>query len=371
MINANLQYLVESMAMEDLCKQSFTKNAQMSSVISSIYETIKGYIMKSFDPERPVESIMALAAPSVLRSIGLGPIGWLFWIAETFFNVDFKPIFSDILAPIKSILSSAKTANPIQMTMEQAQGYVEPVVSNFVETMKSGASATKESIEEKLKTVSLPKTSLNNENLLHNVKDIKIILSQLESHGLFEKNARYGKLGIAAGLLYAAKDKLFPVIGSALSWILKTVLVSLGFVVAGGAVKDMLGVAKDTLGIGDSKPQSWFPSTTTVPSGLQEDRSLGKEYYGTHNDLWIESFSTTNLANTLADWAIKIYPALKDSKAIILSSPVFHNILSEIEDANNENQMPNSTVMPPNFKSRKQVVDSFVSDVANKLKKSQ
>ncbi len=379
-----LKNLIEDLVVEELCKDDILFKSASSGMISTIVDKVKEYIMRSFDPEKPTESIMAMATPTFFRMIpGLGAIGWLFWIAQTFFHLDLKPAFTAILAPIREMISSHKAGETIDMTSDKAtniaSGIVDSVMSGFSSGSVEGLSS--DDVMQKLQMIkSLPKiTSARHDNALENVKAVKILMAKIDTYDIIIKEAGpfrmrgYGKTAIIAGLLYAMKDKVLPIVGNVLSFILRTILTTTAFTIAGGAAQDVFGLEHDEYSRKPSNQSgntdSGTSSSTNVKVALIPDMSAGREYFGNHNDLWVESFSISNIKSNIVNWAIKIYPALRDHVSDITSSTKFNDVVGKIEDKNAQNRMPNSTLMPDEYHSRKQVVDVFVGEVASKIRK--
>lgn len=97
----------------------------------------------------------------------------------------------------------------------------------------------------------------------------------------------------------------------------------------------------------------------------------GEQYHNnTDKTLWVFAKSD-NVANTLWKWTKAIYPELAPYKKEIANSRSFNRMVSIIYNVNKKFQNSSYLQMPPNsgLHSWKDVVDRFVGDVANKIKK--
>lgn len=169
-------------------------------------------------------------------------------------------------------------------------------------------------------------------------------------------------------------------LGGFIVWIIKTVLLGAGLVATGEGVKHLFQGNKPS---GSShteepseKPQEQHHGTylsykTEHPESSSSN--LTPTGYGTDihtNDSrtssWYVPIVGGTIESTLVAWAGYVYDELKGQSSAITSTPSFKRTVQEIRS--NYDSGAVHLQVPSKFKSIKQVVDQFASDVAAKLK---
>ena len=71
-----------------------------------------------------------------------------------------------------------------------------------------------------------------------------------------------------------------------------------------------------------------------------------------------------NIEDMVVQFAKDTYSGLDGKEQIIRSTPGFQNVVHQIASFNGHNQNSSQTFMPPSLRSKKQLVDYFIDDVA-------
>jgi hypothetical protein len=144
-------------------------------------------------------------------------------------------------------------------------------------------------------------------------------------------------------------------------WVIKTVLLSAGLMAGAGALRKMFAQPQQPQQQQYGQIPQVIPDVTILQSsGYGEDENVNDA-----KSVWIVPLYGT-VKNTLATWAVKVYPELKGHESQILSSPSF-NRTANILEKNFDYHAPNYLSIPTGFTSIKEIVDTFAGDVASKI----
>lgn len=279
--------------------------------ISSFGTFIKNYVASKINPEHKVASVLALLTPVLLSRAGFPRLSLILGAAKYIFGFDLSAIFVKIGEILEPILNSGK-----EITKE--------TISSAVSSAVDGGSTSTASY-----------------------KDVELI----KQANTFIKIAKLDKSTFGSGLK------------SMLTFVVTTVLIAAGFTVAGDLAKKMLGVDNDIDKANQptqSKPSSNYENVSSTPVGnLKLNPSYKVESYN-KDSIWTES--TKDIPNMLFNFAVTVYPELKNYKSKILSNPKFNLLVSEI---NKYNSRGNNlfTYIPQEFNSKKEIVDLFAGDI--------
>jgi hypothetical protein len=185
----------------------------------------------------------------------------------------------------------------------------------------------------------------------------------------------FGNLGALRGKTLAA---------GILVWFLKTFLLGAGLVTAGVGAKMLYDKSKEVI---TETPSSKVeeephdhkqtetivsrPSTTTPKYTVRQTGSTfkpsgaGTKYFpNSGGSLWVVPIIGRSINNTLIEWALDVYPESSKVEHLFEKSEDFQRTVSSLK-RNYNYRDPDNLVMPGQFHSRKQVVDSFIEDVAS------
>lgn len=98
------------------------------------------------------------------------------------------------------------------------------------------------------------------------------------------------------------------------------------------------------------------------------DGFVEKKWKNDDSNIWIVDLSpgAGTIEGTLLAWTEDIYPELGKFQSVILNSPSFDKTVSILRDSYSSTT-PNSLVIPVQFHSRKQIVDSFAPEIAKDI----
>ena len=354
MNNGNLQYIANTISIELLASDiSIQKRAGLfddfgfSGVASSIIDKVKSLFVQDDSPAGWIKAISNILISGAL--FGVHPLLGIVYAAANALGID-------IIGIGKQVLSSVYHA---------IQGGANVVMSSISNYGKMALD---------MHDNGLLKTSFTfNRN--RNVSRSYRGSGKPRIRDLFMDLFRAGKTG-----------KLKTLVVAIIMWTLKTALFGAGIVGATGLVAGFLkGKTKqEPITAEPTTPEpTETESTTTEPSETEQqlfDKSLnmppiglspsgrGTGIYKNDHDnyMWIVPI-VGDLKQTLVMWAKDIYPALSGYEDIIYSSPAFLNIVNKFNEYYDLGA--SSTLVPKGYVSRKQVVDAFVNDVYQKIKK--
>jgi hypothetical protein len=93
----------------------------------------------------------------------------------------------------------------------------------------------------------------------------------------------------------------------------------------------------------------------------------GEQYHQNSSDtIWIIPLVNNNLEDTLLNWCYNVYPETQNYDSEITESNGFKKTKSSLQKYVEKNHL----IVPTNFHSRKEIVDTFVSDVESKINES-
>lgn len=353
MKNAKLQLYSDTLVIEALLSDPATYKVAQSGIIGSIIEKVKELFTSHIDPDNKLDSIINMLAPSMLTMLGFPIIGILVEIAKSWFHLDLGAIFSDIGSGLKSLLAGgAKTTSTA----------VENLVANVFNN-HSGATPTADDMAQANLTQLQSRTDLQ----LREAQFFKLSLLQIQNKKL-EKTALLGSLAKFLGLRSTTLRSLIKIVG----WIIKVLLATAGFMAVDDAVHSFVGTPSYTqfnTPMSATKPSvapsvsniSYMMPTQTVfkvnPNYNEEHLNMG--------DHWIEPVAPTQIGDEIVKWTEDIYPDTSGMDEQIKSTSGFNKALQAIDEYNASNKL-NITFIPPEFTSRKKVVDLFIDELANK-----
>jgi hypothetical protein len=336
------QYYLDTLLIATLVDDTgFQKQAQsgssISGVISSLISTVKDYVSDKIDPNNRISSVFNLLASPMLMALGgrFTILGILLQIAE---YLGFQP--SKILGEIVDGLKSAII--PGQMIAPEK---VDQIVDQA--------------------------TSANIPSQIQKTQHLSIREVQIYKIALLHFAANKSAAGITDLLLrrvFGANTVTASLLSRFLGWIVKTVLIAAGLMTGEAIFDHMTGKSPAS---SPSPPSS--PSASDIapaaPSTVQQIFKTNPGYNDETLNVssgWIENTPPAQIGEQIVLWAQDIYPDLQGKNSFIESSPLFQQVVHYIQQYNSNNTTSVS-FMPKKLTSRKQVVDLFIDDLANKV----
>jgi hypothetical protein len=311
----------------------------MSSILGKMKDYVVDHIKK--------DGIVNILAPATLGALGHPVLAIILTIAEEWFGLNLDKIFGEIANEVKSLISSgAKT------TSSAVENMVHGVVMSNI-----GQQPTQQDLDKVLHKHSMTLE----EAKLYNIAIIGMT-SQIKKHAL-------GGVDLLRfiGLQSTTARALSLVIG----WLVKVVLWAAGFMVAGDAIHAIMGggeKSETSTSETSEQPEDTIPTSTSTQTAFKENPNFN-DIKMNMGERWIEPVPPNRIADDIVQWVKAIYPDTKDMDAEIRNTTGFQQIVKMISDYNRTNTT-DITFMPKAFSSKKDVVDRFIDEVAQKAPKS-
>lgn len=323
----SLQFYLDSLAVQNLFGDDQLYKEAQSGEISSLTNAIKEGIVGQFDNDDKIGTALRILAPGavlqIFRSLKMPWVGLFLSLAMNIFNVDVAGIFRSIYDKISNLLKS--------------QGHVSP---EQVDEAVDGAQITIASI------------------------DSLTLIKKSNLYRLSYQNNIFKTAGPARETTKVLTTNFLKVL---FKWTIKTVLMAGGLLLAGGAIKGILGMppapGKPALpGLINSSNQ---PSQDVFKATTNSDKILNGS-----GATWMESSPPTyqNISDMMLDWMSEVYPEAQKYEQIASQTIAFKTIVDDILKYNS-NSKNNYTLIPRKYESKKQVVDMFINKVVDQIKK--
>lgn len=305
-----------------------------ASIISDLTSSVTNYVSNHIDPDDKVGSVLNILAPGAISVLFGGKIGLFFGLLMRVFNVDVAGILREVYDSIKSHL----TQSP-QISSDQVNDYVTAAVSQ-----KAGGV-----------------TPVKSSALLKYAPLAKVAIQDYEDNLLYStaKPIRFTK-SFGVGLL-----------GRILSFVFSTALASAGLMVAGDAVNKLIGrpnAFDNTMQKGQPVEQA---QEAPAPTSTQNKFPVKAGYSDVQHNAttnWIERYPNdpSGIQNMLLSFAKEVYDGLDGLDSEIISSPLFKATVDNIAWYNHTSAGDQIVFIPKFFKSKKDIVDHFIDDVAKR-----
>jgi hypothetical protein len=195
--------------------------------------------------------------------------------------------------------------------------------------------------------------------LLNDARMFRLAIIDYETQSL-----RLTKDGVVktAGLFGSTKSKGTSLLGKIFGWIIKLALASAGLMVAGDVANEAFGQPSALSGTYQRGQEAPSPAAPVGPKSTQTkfpskgDGALPSSMPIVNN--------AQNIENMLIQFTKDVYSGLDGKEGLIRNSPAFQAVKDNIAWYNIHNEGSAITFLPGNFKSKKQLVDYFIDDVA-------
>lgn len=338
-MNGYDQYIADSKAIEAFFPMPIVKEAGILDAMKTAKDVIMNQVNKKVEEEGVIGALTTYLVHGAVFKLW-SPWGSLILMAAEYLGLSPGRIINQIVSFVSDAIKNGKT-----ISIDELNAKGKEIVS------QEAAEPT---------TAHLELDQL-----------IKLAKPPRRSSSSFGRS-RFGLLGrrsIVAGIIF---------------WLVKTVLIGAGAVTLTGAVKDGFSStydkAKENYGLFDGSDEnkeetSWFKKPTERQSTMPpiQPHSLtpsgeGELYHENEgHTTWYVPLVANRIKSTLVAWAVNIYPELKGHEKAILSSRSFNTLASLLERCR-VSEAPNHIVMPIGIHTRKELVDRFVGDAAQKIK---
>ncbi len=368
MANPDLQALVDTLVIETLLADpAMVKVAEEGGLASTIAGAVTGYVGSKIDSDNKVASVLAILTPGILSSLGLPVLGFLVWLAKVVFRIDLAGIFSSIGSELGSLLTGAG-----KTTSAAVEGIVAKAVMGGAGTEPTEADLVRvQNLEPSGDTNKAAFTLAEAKLFSYAMRDFVKKNPNLDIANMpMTATAAGGLFGSKLTGFITGKHKFLKLFIFVLGWIVKVVVASAGFMIAEDAINGVLGrkstVDKEETGIAPSGKED--VSTVGLDSSSTQTKykvspSYPQEVLNNKYNRWIVQAPSNNIGVSVTQWATDVYPDLKGHEAEIEATRGYKEVVQRIKNFN-KGVASGLTFIPRNFTSRKELVDTFIDEVA-------
>lgn len=387
MAYGDVQYLADTYLIEKLFiidagihKQAGVADGMLGSIAGSIMGWAKEHINTSEGVSGVMSSLADVMIPGVLfkihpmlgglssaaEALGFSPVS----IIKKIMQFLYQKLNSGTLPTLDEINNVGKSA------VASVAGPIEATASNDMFDILHG-------VEKKGQLVRLVRHAQVSQELMSLLGAGK---QQKTPEIPFFGSSKGGVIERIFGQLFKtrATGKARWLLGGFIVWIIKTILLGAGLVAGAEKVTSLISGTSDSV-----KPtpieksplakqeviedgNSWavdkkqefveapaMQTTQLIPTGRGQDVHVNDHKTST----WVVPMVGGSIENTLLAWAQDIYKNLAGKSSAIASTESFNKTVDELRkglDSSRSNQL----TVPPQFKSRKQIVDRFASEAA-------
>lgn len=176
-----------------------------------------------------------------------------------------------------------------------------------------------------------------------------------------------------------SRGMLISVIRFILKWILKLLLGFGGFYVIGKILQSLFGDKKpeqdkNIIDRGVDAVKNFVGiNTKTWPKSMQKTFTVSPNYYSEYknskSNVWMVDGDVNSIDDILLKWSIEVYPQLSGHEDKIRSSNNFKEVCEYIKENNGKTNLGYFAI-PESFHSKKEIVDTFIDEVAVKFSQS-
>jgi len=359
--NSEISFYVDTMIVEALLSNPELHKTADSGFFSSLVSSVQNYVTNQIDPSDAVGSILEILAPGVISvtfsAFGFPLLGTLIGFAIRFFNIDVKGMWSSMWQKLKQLLGGSQ-----QISSSEIDRIVNTVVDEH------NVPATPEEAANAQRIIDQKKTSSQQ---LREAKLFKLAMIEFSNQNV--KNAAPSAQSFM-DLFSARKPKATGFLGKVFGWILKVALASAGLMLASDVVSKFLGRPG-----GFDKQKGKLPTQTPAPAApvhipTQTKFKVSPGYSDAHKNApgnpWVETIQNnkSSIENMLVGFAKQVYQGLDGLESIIIGTPGAQVIADRIAFYNHTSEGDNLVYLPTYFTSKKQIVDMFIDDVAERAK---
>jgi hypothetical protein len=351
MRKSDLQFIHDTLFMKAILSEP-SMNKTADDFFSGVASRIKGEVSDLKSPE----AVLAFLIPGAFWTLGFKKLTIIYAIAE---GLGFNPthFFSSLREGIKPILESLFAGG----TTNKSE--IETIVGNSAEQAMTNT-VDPDKLQEAVQVNS-------NKRILDTTMIVLAYGNKYSADPFF-----YAKIKEFANsaLGNKARSGITGMLTKIFSWILSTILYSLGFAVIGAAASQALGLNKkkeDESSDGSPDVQQVSTKNTSgkdvaLHLNPSADSNLYTTTYNDMNHVWLLHFNINDVKQQLMDWAKELYPQLTDPAAFNASGS-FGRTVKMFQDRNKNTGQLGITAVPTPYTSIKQIVDSFAADVASKM----
>ena len=360
--NSEVSFCVDTLLVETvLAEPKFYKKAGF---VQDLLAKAKDYFSHQIDPKNPAGSVIDILAPGALwlmfQSFGIGKWGFLLGLLMDVFHVDVSGMLTSLWNKVKELVSGGGKVSSGQIdaaTDSTVQEFNKPPTA---EEEQIGMQALKQRQTPTEQSSADDKIIYSSLELLDDARMFRLALINYEAQTLRLTKEGFDK---TAGFFGTTKSKGTNILAKIFGWVIKLALASAGLMVAGDVANEALGrpsALSGTYQRGQDTPSA--PAAPSTPRSTQTkfkskgDSPLPATLPMVNNEQNIESF--------LVQITKDVYSDLDGKESFIINSPAFQAVKDNIAWFNIHNKGSAVTFLPGMFKSKKQLVDYYIDDVA-------
>lgn len=359
--NSEVSFCVDTLLVETvLADPKFYKKAGF---VQDLLGKAKEYFSHQIDPKNPVKSVIDILAPGALwlmfQSFGIGKWGFLLGLLMDVFHVDVSGMLTSLWNKVREMISGGKKVSSSEIdsaTQSTVQEFNQPPTP---QEEQQGLQALKERQQSGASQPADDKKIYSSLELLQDARMFRLALIEYEAQALRLTKEGFDK---TAGFFGTTKSKGANLLGKIFGWIIKLALASAGLMVAGDVVNEMLGQPSALSGTYQRGQESSEKQAPAAPQSKQtkfpakSDGALPATIPIVNN--------AQNIENFLVQVTKDVYSGLDGKENYIRNSPAFQAVKDNIAWYNTHNEGSAITFMPGLFKTKKQLVDYYIDDVA-------
>lgn len=365
---AEISLYVDTMIVEALLSDEGLSKSAQAGIASSLATMVESYFSAHVDPDNKTKTMINLLAPGMVWKT-LSAIGLPWWfnilvgLLMSVFHVDVYDILDSIGRKLSEMISSGH-----QFTSSQVDEIVHSTVQEHTKT------PTPQEVTEGISKLH----SRSNMRDLRDAKLFKLAMIEYSQVGMVSM-AQARRAPTQQSILdwFTSKQtKHISFLSRVLSWIFKVGLASAGFMIAGDVINAFLHRPSALTGtFQHGKPVETAPAGTDVAPthvSTQTKFPLNPSYHEENlnrTTTWSVPVhnNPTSIENMLVDFAKQVYQGLDGQEENIKSAPSFKVVADAIEWFNHTSESAPLVFIPHMWHSRKEIVDSFIDDVAAKV----
>jgi hypothetical protein len=367
---SEISLYVDAMIIESVARDpALLKRAAIGDTIMSLINKVKSYFGSKINPANKTESILNLLAPfgisALFSALSMPWIGVLLSLATQIFKINVGGALLDIYNKIKPIITGGQQTTSAEVDTAVA----ESLRANY----RPVTSADEEAALAKLRQHDQSRaddtnTTITVANQLHDARVVKLAMISF-NNGELKKDAGW----IGGSSFGELQTKILRILKKLFGFIFKVGLASAGVIVAGDVINSFLGRTDSGTGGFGAPSDTRQPTSTSVYVAKQTKFPVnpsysGRKYNETDDDNWAEGFinNAAGISAMLVQFAKEVYGKLNGLESLMQSLPTFQETANTIERFNRSAAGSSVVFLPRYFHSKKQVVDLFIDDLAEK-----
>jgi len=353
MTYSDIEYLADSMLMEAFLRDSSMTKLAQNSLVSSMAQTIKEYVLSEFQNFKndPVAGAVSFLGPGLVWKVS-PMLGVLYEVAAAL-GFDWPGFWRSVINNLKEFLSvifSSGQKPTEEALTEKTNAAVDAAGQEYFKDNPDQGML--ESLKKKYQSI----TARSQKNSLKDVIELKAVARKYQKDKKIIKNA-------------SLTSKLFGFFMRVLKWLIKTALISLGLTAAGGAAATLLGTkpvgqpGESSSGVVGTEDEPSAPSggMISIPMSGSVSPDLMEWHQNDMRSSWLEHGEINSVPELVLSWIVNAYPQLNSYQSDIYNSSSFRTVLNRFLSRNRLAQGMGIFSVPRPFQRKIDIVNQIVS----------